>query len=42
MFYLRNSNRVRVGVSFEVTVTPCGAQTKYKKCSLHDMSVNSV
>ncbi len=26
----------------EATVTPCGAQTKYKKCSLHNMPVDSV
>ncbi len=30
------------GVSFEATVTPCGAQTKYKKCSLHDAPVDSL
>ncbi len=45
MFYLRNCNRSRVvqaGVSFEATVTACGAQTKYKKCSLHDAPVDSV
>ncbi len=39
MFYLSQSSR---GVSFEATVTPCGAQTKYKKCSLHDLPVDTV
>ncbi len=30
------------GVNFEATVTLCGPQTKYKKCSLHEAPVDSV